>query len=162
MALATAGGPAAAPAPLPVVPPRPTHAVAAAAVLPDTLDEEAHMPRWRRPSLQTARKAPSRGVEIAHVPVAFTDGASNVERRRIRYRLVRVSSIPDEIMGEEVARLDRGDEVELIRSAGAYWLVRTPYGDEGWVHQMTLESGAVEPDDDAPIDASDDEVDPPF
>ncbi|HSS35760.1 MAG TPA: hypothetical protein VLR93_05755, partial [Patescibacteria group bacterium] len=64
MALATAGGPAA-PAPLPVVPPRPSHAVVAAAVLPDTLDEEAHMPRWRRPSLQTARKAPSRGVEIA-------------------------------------------------------------------------------------------------
>ena len=119
------------------------------------------MPRWRRPSVQKARKE-SRGGEVAYVPAAFTDSEPTGERRRVRYRLVRMSSIPDEIMGEEVARLDRGDEVELIRSAGAYWLVRTPYGDEGWVHQMTLETGAVEPDDDAPIDASDDEVDPPF
>ena len=54
-------------------------------------------------------------------------------------------------MGEEVARLDRGDEVELIRSEGSYWLVRTPYGEEGWVHQMTLESGPPQPDD-FPID----------
>ena len=153
LALATAAGP-----PLPVVPPPPPRV---APVLPDTPEEEANMPRWRRPSVQSARKASSRGVELPHVPVAFKDGASNVERRRIRYRLVRVSSIPDEIMGEEVARLDRGDEVELIRSAGAYWLVRTPLGEEGWVHQMTLESGAPEPDDDAPIDDSSDD-DPPF
>jgi hypothetical protein len=119
------------------------------------------MPRWRRPSVQSARKASSRGVELPHVPVAFKDGATDVERRRIRYRLVRVSSIPDEIMGEEVARLDRGDEVELIRSAGAYWLVRTPFGEEGWVHQMTLETGDAEPSDDAPIDESTDD-DAPF
>ncbi len=153
LALATAAGP-----PLPVVPPPPPRV---APVLPDTPEEEANMPRWRRPSVQSARKASSRDVELPHVPVAFKDGATDVERRRIRYRLVRVSSIPDEIMGEEVARLDRGDEVELIRSAGAYWLVRTPFGEEGWVHQMTLESGAPEPSDDAPIDESTDD-DAPF
>ena len=133
-----------------------------APIIPDTPDEEANMPRWRRPSVQKARKAPSRGVELPHVPAAFKDGATDVERRRIRYRLVRVSSIPDEIMGEEVARLDRGDEVELIRSAGAYWLVKTPYGDEGWVHQMTLETGAPEPDDDTPLDETAEDDEPPF
>ena len=55
-------------------------------------------------------------------------------------------------MGDEVALVDRGDEVELIRSTGAYWLIRTPYGQEGWVHQMTLESGPSEPDDVTPAD----------
>lgn len=156
LALATAAGP------LPIAPPPPAAPLPKVApILPDTPDEEANMPRWRRPSVQKARKAPSRGIELPHVPVAFTESATDVERRRIRYRLVRVSSIPDEIMGEEVARLDRGDEVELIRSAGAYWLVKTPYGDEGWVHQMTLETGPPEPDDDAPLDEPD-EDEPPF
>ena len=154
LALATAAGP------LPIAPPPPLPKVAP--IIPDTPDEEANMPRWRRPSVQKARKASSRGVELPHVPAAFKDGATDVERRRIRYRLVRVSSIPDEIMGEEVARLDRGDEVELIRSAGAYWLVKTPYGDEGWVHQMTLETGAPEPDDDAPLDEPAEDDEPPF
>ena len=97
-------------------------------------------------------------MELPHVPVAFKDGATDVERRRIRYRLVRVSSIPDEIMGDEVALVDRGDEVELIRSTGAYWLVRTPYGQEGWVHQMTLDTASAEPDDDTPLGAADTEL----
>jgi hypothetical protein len=141
---------------LPIVPPPPARRQEP--VLPDTPDEEVNMPRWRRPSVQSARKAASRGMELPHVPVAFKDGATDVERRRIRYRLVRVSSIPDEIMGDEVARLDRGDEVEMIRSAGAYWLVRTPYGDEGWIHQMTLDTASAEPDDDTPLGAADTEL----
>ncbi len=100
---------------------------------------EAHIPRWRRPSLQAARQAPSRGLELPHAAVGFGDSpVEGVERRRVGYRLVRVASIPDELAGDEVARLDRGDEVELIRSAGAYWLVRTPSGAEGWIHQETL------------------------
>ena len=117
--------------------------------MPDTLDADSHIPRWRRPSVQSARKE-RRGVEVAHVPVAFTDEQPTGERRRVRYRLVRVLSIPDEILGEEVALLDQGDEVELVRSTGAYRLIRTPYGQEGWVHQMTLESGPPEPDDASP------------
>ena len=108
------------------------------------------MPRWRRPSVQKARKE-SRGGEVAYVPAAFTDGEPAGERRRVRYRLVRMSSIPDEIMGEEVARLDRGDEVELIRSEGSYLLVRTPYDEECLVHQITFESDPPQPND-FPID----------
>ena len=130
------------------------------AIAPDMLADDVSIPRWRRPSVQSARKE-RRGAEVAHVPVAFTDELTNVERRRIRYRLVRVSSLPDEIMGDEVALVDRGDEVELIRSTGAYWLIRTPYGQEGWVHQMTLESGPSEPDDLAPS-GSDSDDDPLF
>jgi hypothetical protein len=144
---------ASAPPPLSIVPP-PTLSRSAAVGLV-SVDADAHIPRWRRPSVQSARKE-RRGGEVAHVPVAFKDEHANGERRRVRYRLVRVSSIPDEMMGDEVALLDQGDEVELIRSTGAYWLVRTPYGDEGWVHQMTLESGPSEPDD-LPPTGTDDE-----
>jgi hypothetical protein len=129
------------------------------AVIPDMLDGDAHIPRWRRPSVQSARKE-RRGLEVAHVPAAFTDNEPGGERRRVRYRLVRVMSLPDEIQGEEVGLLDRGDEVELVRSTGAYRLVRTPYGQEGWVHQMTLESGPWEPDA-VPADGDTDD-DPPF
>ena len=100
---------------------------------------EANIPRWRRPSLQAAREAPSLGLEPPHAAVSFRyPPAEGVERRRVGYRLVRVASIPDELAGDEVARLDRGDEVELIRSAGAYWLVLTPSGAEGWIHHETL------------------------
>lgn len=112
----------------------PTPGVSAAAPI-----GEAHIPRWRRPSLQAARQAPSLGLEPPHTAVGFRyPPAQGVERRRVGYRLVRVASIPDELGGDEVARLDRGDEVELIRSAGAYWLVLTPSGAEGWIHSETL------------------------
>lgn len=155
--------PAPTPAPKPVVAqpeaPQPTGS-RTFAVAPDLLADDVSIPRWRRPSVQSARKE-RRGFEVAHVPVAFTDELPNVERRRIRYRLVRVSSLPDEILGDEVALVDRGDEVELIRSTGAYWLIRTPYGQEGWVHQMTLESGPSAPEDVAPADDDSDD-DPLF
>jgi len=121
---------------------------AAWALPPDTPLEEATIPRWRRPSLQSARQAPSRGIEPTYIPTRFAaPPADGVERRRISYRLVRLASIPDEMMGDEVARLDRGDEVELIRAAGAYWLVRTPAGFEGWVHEMTLNREPLTEDD---------------
>jgi hypothetical protein len=60
------------------------------------------------------------------------------ERRRIKYRLVRLSDGPDEIGSAEIGRLDEGDEVELLERTGSYWRVRTPTGHEGWVHRMTL------------------------
>ena len=37
-----------------------------------------------------------------------------------------------------LGRLDEGDEVELLERSGLYWKVRTPRGEIGWVHKMTL------------------------
>lgn len=114
-------------------------------------DAEADLPRWRRPSLLAARKAdPLRSVTSA-TALSFDHGAvgpiDGHERRRIRYRLVRLLDAPDELRGSETGFLDQGDEVQLIERSGAYWLVLCPDGSRGWIHKMTLaerEEPAVE------------------
>ncbi len=110
--------------------------------IPNPHDAELDMPRWRRPSLIVARKAdPIRdAVEIPrltfdHGLVGPIDGH---ERRLIRYNLVRLLDIPDELRGTEVAFLDQGDEVQLLEKRGVYWLVLCPDGRQGWIHKMTL------------------------
>ena len=116
--------------------------------------EEDGIPRWRRPSLIAARKAsmvadPSM-IAAERLTFARTDLEPDVERERrwIRYRMVRLSDGPDELMSAEIGRLDAGDEVELLERSGAYWQVRTPTGHVGWVHRMTLgDVVAAESDD---------------
>jgi hypothetical protein len=102
---------------------------------------EAQMPRWRRPSLRTARYASPR---IAAAPIAaliFPGGAaSGLERRRVRYDLVALTDIPDEIRGAQVGQLQVNDEVEITTRQGAWVKVRTPVGAEGWIHRTTLQS----------------------
>jgi hypothetical protein len=112
------------------------HATAAAPV-----DVEASMPRWRRPSLQEARKAdPTRSVNVAPRLRFDEDAVSGVgyERRIIRYRVVSLLDAPDELRSAEIGQLDQGDEVQLLEKSGAYWLVNCPDGRQGWLHQMTL------------------------
>lgn len=122
---------------------------------PQSDDPEGHLPRWRRPSLQEARKAdPSRSEQV-HVAMTFTGGPTaarsavvsvaggvaavdGLERRRIRYRLVRLLDGPDELRAGEIGYLDEGDEVQLVAQAGAYWLVHCANGQQGWIHRMTL------------------------
>ena len=105
-------------------------------------DREALMPRWRRPSLLQARKAdpirdsmPARRLTFDHGLVGPLDGR---ERRVIRYRVVRLLDSPDELRGAEIGYLDQGDEVQLLEKYGAYWLVISPDGQQGWLHKMTL------------------------
>src|SRR5262249_8115957 len=110
--------------------------------VPAPLDVEAGMPRWRRPSLQAARKAdPARSVAI-NQPMTFASGAVTAvdgrERGVIRYAVVRLLDAPDELRSTEIGQLDQGDEVQLIERSGAYWLVLCPNGQQGWIHKMTL------------------------
>ena len=116
--------------------------IAGAANIPNPHDAELALPRWRRPSLLEARKAdPIRDavdaprLTFAHGLVGPIDGR---ERRLIRYNLVRLLDIPDELRGTELAFLDQGDEVQLLEKRGAYWLVLCPDGRQGWIHKMTL------------------------
>jgi hypothetical protein len=115
--------------------------VTTAAVAATPVDLEASMPRWRRPSLQAARKAdPTRYVSTSP-SLRFDAGdasAIGYERRLIRYRVVRLLDAPDELRAVEIGQLDLGDEVQLLEKSGAYWLVRTPDGRQGWLHKMTL------------------------
>jgi hypothetical protein len=127
----------------------PGAAVGAAAAIPHPLDPEMALPRWRRPSLLEARKAdPIRdAVDVPrltfdHGLVGPIDGR---ERRLIRYNLVRLLDIPDELRGTELGFLDQGDEVELLEKRGVYWLVLCPDGRQGWIHKMTLGDVIGEP-----------------
>ncbi len=116
-----------------------TRGLIPAAPPPDTPLEEASIPRWRRPSLRAARQLSERDVPIEHVPIVFRDLVGpGVVRRQVAYRLVRMGTEPDEFSGEEVGRLDRGDEVEILREEQGYCLVRTPLEAVGWVHRTTL------------------------
>jgi len=118
---------------------------------PDTPLDEAHIPRWRRPSVQAARKASSIDVSPVQHPLAFpTPPKPHIGRARIGYRMVRVSSEPDELRGEEIARVDRGDEVEVMREEAGYLFVCTPGGAMGWIHRTTVERNGSDPDADAP------------
>ena len=124
-------------------------ATAAGAVL-DVLDNEALMPRWRRPSLIQARKAdPIRDMAPA-ARLTFDQGLvgpldDGRERKVVRYRVVRLLDSPDELRGQEIGYLDQGDEVQLLEKYGAYWLVLSPDGQQGWLHKMVL--GDVYEDD---------------
>jgi len=104
--------------------------------------DESLLPRWRRPSLQQARKTdPLRNVKEAQslsFEAAGVQPLGEYERRRIRYRLVRLLDSPDEVRATEIGLVDRGDEVQLLERYGVYWRVLCPDGRQGWVHRMTL------------------------
>jgi hypothetical protein len=112
--------------------------VRAATAIPAPFDAEAAMPRWRRPSLIEARKAdPTRAVTTTP-RMSFDETAEGVERRVVRYRVVRLLDAPDELRSADIGQLDQGDEVQLLEKSGAYWLVLCPDGRQGWLHKMTL------------------------
>lgn len=108
--------------------------------VPGAAREEAAIPRWLRPSLQAARAA-GWGVPPPRSAVRFLGPAApGVDRREIGYRLVRVADGPDDLKSDEVGRFDRGDQVEVLESKGAFVRVRGADGLEGWVHQAAIVS----------------------
>ncbi len=115
---------------------------AAVAMAPGPGDMDAHLPRWRRPSLMEARKTdPLRSASTAaHLTFDGSVGTAvtGLERRWIRYRLVSLLSHPDEVRGMEIGTLDEGDQVVLLEKRGTFWRVLCPDGREGWVHKMVL------------------------
>ena len=102
-------------------------------------------------SLRGPRKAdPLRDQKVAprlSFDRGFVGPLDGRERRLIRYNVVRLLDIPDELRGREVAFVDNGDEVQLLEKRGVYWLVLCPDGRQGWLHKMTLGDviGEVEP-----------------
>ena len=99
------------------------------------------MPRWRRPSLKTARYETPKIAALPAPAMTFARATSSgLERRVVRYDLVALNDIPDEIRGVPVGQLQANDEVELLERRGAWVQVRTPLGAEGWIHRTTLQS----------------------
>ena len=112
------------------------------AVDPGTGGTDIDLPRWRRPSLLAARKSdPTRGAgagPTGHLAFASPAAAAGMERRLVRYRIVRLLDRPDELMGSTVGSLDEGDQVAVVEQSGLYRRVETPDGRIGWLHKMTL------------------------
>ena len=112
------------------------------AAVPQLLEPEADMPRWRRPSLMQARKADPLRNAIAAAPLTFDHGLvgplEGLERRLIRYSTVTLLDAPDELRSAAVGSVAKDDEVQLLEKSGTYWLVLCPDGRRGWLHKMTL------------------------
>jgi len=64
--------------------------------------------------------------------------AKGIERAKIGYRRVRISSKPDSVRSVERGRLERGDEVEILDSYEGYLEIRTPDGITGWILRHTI------------------------
>lgn len=112
---------------------------ALAAADPELPLDEAHIPRWRRPSVQAARQSSRFGPPVSRPALRFAAPASTgVERVAVHYRFVRVADAPDDVRSVELGRLDRGDEVDVLDRRTGFALVRAPDGLEGWVPRMTL------------------------
>jgi len=97
-----------------------------------------------------ARKAdPVRMGVAPAVRLTFTGDAgaavTGLERRLIRYRLVSLLDVPDEVHGVEIGVLDEGDEVVLLEKRGTYWRVLCPDARQGWLHKMTLGDTVIDP-----------------
>jgi hypothetical protein len=73
-------------------------------------------------------------------PALLFDSASarGAVRRRITYRLVRLSDAPDDLRSREIMRLDRGDEVEIVGHEGSFLQVATPTGEIGWIPNISI------------------------
>jgi hypothetical protein len=117
---------------------------------PGTGGTDVDLPRWRRPSLLAARKSdPERNggpaATAARLTFAGVEGAEELERRQVRYRIVRLLDRPDELTGTTVGSLDEGDEVAVVEHRGLYRRVETPDGRTGWIHKMTLGDVIEEP-----------------
>jgi hypothetical protein len=110
--------------------------------VPAPVDAELALPRWRRPSLLEARKADPSRMAPSTFNLTFDRGGvaaqAGLERRRIRYRVVRLLDGPDELLASEIGFLDEGDEVQLVERRGSFWSVLCPDGRSGWVHRMVL------------------------
>jgi hypothetical protein len=107
---------------------------------PTSVDPEANMPRWRRPSLLAARhNDPSRQAPVYRLPTRFLDDRTNhADLRIIRYAVVPVLDRPDEVLGIRLADLEQGDEVLAVGASGSFVEVSCANGDHGWVHRTTL------------------------
>ena len=64
--------------------------------------------------------------------------AKDAQRTTVGYRQVRLSDAANDVGSRELARLDRGDEVEIVDSFEGFLQVRTPDGMTGWIPRQTI------------------------
>ena len=95
------------------------------------------------PPVETGPARPTGGATmLPPIPPRTFDkpAAKGIERAKIGYRRVRISSKPDSVRSVERGRLERGDEVEILDSYEGYLEIRTPDGITGWILPHTIVS----------------------
>jgi len=95
------------------------------------------LPAPTRPVERTGATGP-RGLPTRPAMTFGEPAAKGVVRRTIAYRHVRVSAGPDDLRYQEIARLEREDEVEVLNEEGSYIQVRLPSGAVGWVPRVVF------------------------
>jgi hypothetical protein len=101
--------------------------------------DEAHIPRWRRPSLRAERSGAGHVTGARRPPLVFSNPPDQgAERQVLRYDLVTLSEEPDEALGRPLGVLRAGDQVEVLEREPIWARIRTPSGQTGWVLAMTL------------------------
>jgi hypothetical protein len=105
-----------------------------------SIDPEAGMPRWRRPSLLEARHSdPALQAPVYRLPMRFGEGhPTELDVRVVRYAVVPVLDRPDEVLGLRLSDLASGDEIEVTSASGAFLEVLCPNGERGWIHRTTV------------------------
>ena len=100
--------------------------------------------------LKEVRKASRRATAVASAAAVATSVRTfakppkkGVERAKVGYRRVRISSEPDATRSVELGRLDRGDEVEILESHEGFLRVRTPDDIDGWILRHTIVSATA-------------------
>jgi hypothetical protein len=100
---------------------------------------EAHIPRWRRPSVVAGRFGMVVPTSTRTERQAFEPSEEQpAERFVIRYDAVPLVDQPDDVHGRTIDELSAGDEVEVVDRQTLWVHVRTPAGRVGWVPAMTL------------------------
>jgi hypothetical protein len=95
----------------------------------------------------TANRAPTTAVQPTaprEVRVVATPPSAGVERVKVGYRRVRVSSKPDAVRSVERGRLEQGDEVEILESYEGFLRIQTPDGITGWIQRHTVVGGSLD------------------
>ena len=101
----------------------------------EPVDENAPLSHVREARLNAP--APAGGVAAA-VRTFAKPAKKGVERAKVGYRRVRISSEPDTERSVELGRLDRGDEVEVLDSLEGFLRIRTPDDVTGWILRHTI------------------------
>jgi hypothetical protein len=113
---------------------------------PPSDSPEAHLPRWRRPSVVADRLGMARPAEQRGDRQTFDGEEPGTERMVIRYDAVPMVDEPDDVHGRLVDELSAGDEVQILQRDAVWVRVRTPAGRDGWVPAMTVASHDEVPD----------------
>jgi hypothetical protein len=107
------------------------------------VDDDAPLKEVRKAS-KRATAATAAAAVATSVRTFAKPPKKGVERAKVGYRRVRISSEPDAVRSVELGRLDRGDEVEILESHEGFLRVRTPDDITGWIlrHTVTGASGS--------------------